>query len=233
MDYQKIYNQIIKRAKNRKLEGYKEKHHIIPKCLEGSNEEENLIELTAREHFLCHLLLCEIYPKELKLKQALWLMAIGKGKFKENKFKTNNRTYERLKLEFSQIMKKQKIRLGKKASQETKNKMSKAHLGKKDTKEAKLNKSKAALGKVKTKEHRKNLSKSLIKSRGRIILQKDLQGNLIKEWEYGKKAAIELNLSYSSINNCCRFNEQKLIRKRDIFKIGKYTSCGYIWEYKN
>jgi len=56
MNYQKIYDQIIERAKNRKLEGYKEKHHIIPKCLGGPDNKENLVELTAREHFLCHLL---------------------------------------------------------------------------------------------------------------------------------------------------------------------------------
>ena len=78
MDYQKIYNQIIERAKNRILECYKEKHHIVPKCLGGDNNENNLVELTAREHFLCHMLLCEIYPNENKLKHVLFLMAIGK-----------------------------------------------------------------------------------------------------------------------------------------------------------
>ena len=52
MNYQKIYNQIIERAKNRQLEGYKEKHHIIPRCLNGNNDKENLVKLTAREHFL-------------------------------------------------------------------------------------------------------------------------------------------------------------------------------------
>jgi hypothetical protein len=83
MDYQRIYNQIIERAKTRQLDGYKEKHHIVPKCLGGSNDKINLVELTAREHFICHVLLCEIYPKENKLKHALFLMAIGKQKIKE------------------------------------------------------------------------------------------------------------------------------------------------------
>ena len=83
MNYQKIYNQIIERAKNRQLEGYKEKHHVIPKCIGGLNDKENLVELTAREHFLCHRLLCEIYPNNQKLLWALWLMAIGKQKNKK------------------------------------------------------------------------------------------------------------------------------------------------------
>ena len=47
--------------------GRLEVHHIVPKCLGGSNKKENLVELTAREHFICHRLLCEIYPKNKKL----------------------------------------------------------------------------------------------------------------------------------------------------------------------
>ena len=44
MNYQKVYNQIIERAKTRQLKGYTEKHHIIPKCLGGNNDKENLVE---------------------------------------------------------------------------------------------------------------------------------------------------------------------------------------------
>lgn len=70
MNYQKIYDQIIERAKTRKLEGYREKHHIIPRCIGGINEKSNIVELTAREHFLCHWLLYEIYPSNYKLAYA-------------------------------------------------------------------------------------------------------------------------------------------------------------------
>jgi len=79
MNYQKIYDQIIDRAKQRKLEGYKEKHHIIPKCLGGSNKKENLVELTAREHFICHWLLCRNYPENRGLAKAFNLMCQGKN----------------------------------------------------------------------------------------------------------------------------------------------------------
>ena len=60
MNYQRIYNQIIERAKTRQLNCYKEKHHIIPRCI-GGKDINNIVELTAKEHFLCHRLLCEIY----------------------------------------------------------------------------------------------------------------------------------------------------------------------------
>ena len=36
---------------------YQERHHIIPKCLGGSNEENNLIWLYAQEHYFAHKLL--------------------------------------------------------------------------------------------------------------------------------------------------------------------------------
>ena len=42
MDYQKIYNSLIERSKNRLLEGYSEKHHIVPRCLGGTNKKENI-----------------------------------------------------------------------------------------------------------------------------------------------------------------------------------------------
>lgn len=230
MNYQNIYNQIIERAKTRQLEGYKEKHHIIPKCIGGNNKKENIVELTAREHFLCHLLLIEIYPDSEKLKYALYLMSIGRCiNYKE--FKVSSRLYERLKIEFSNLMKTKKLNLGKKFSKKHREKLSKAHLGKKDSKETKNKKSLAKVGHKKDKNWRKNLSESSSKSFGRPVYQKDLKGNIIKEWETGKKASIELNLSYTAINLCCIQNEKNLPRKRDKLKLGKSISCGYIWEY--
>ena len=41
---------------------YKERHHIIPKCMGGNNEKDNLIDLYAREHFIAHKLLVEENP---------------------------------------------------------------------------------------------------------------------------------------------------------------------------
>jgi hypothetical protein len=57
--YKVWHDNIIANGKKRKLIGYKEVHHILPKSLGGSNDKSNLVELTAREHFLVHLLLCK------------------------------------------------------------------------------------------------------------------------------------------------------------------------------
>lgn len=70
MNYIRIYNDIISAAQNRALVGYVERHHIIPKCLGGTNRKTNLVRLTYREHFLCHWLLCKIHSDNHKLKAA-------------------------------------------------------------------------------------------------------------------------------------------------------------------
>jgi len=73
MNYNKIYNNLISRAKNRKLNGYVERHHIIPVSEGGSNDPDNLVELTAREHFFAHLLLYK-QEKTSSRVNALWAM---------------------------------------------------------------------------------------------------------------------------------------------------------------
>lgn len=58
--YTKTYYKIIERSKNRTVQGYTEKHHIIPKALGGTNLPTNLVILTAREHYICHVLLVKM-----------------------------------------------------------------------------------------------------------------------------------------------------------------------------
>jgi hypothetical protein len=61
--YKKRYENFINSRSKRIIpEGaYTEKHHILPKSLGGSNLSDNIIELTAREHFIAHWLLWKIY----------------------------------------------------------------------------------------------------------------------------------------------------------------------------
>lgn len=55
--YTICYYNIINRALSRSISGYTEKHHIIPKSLGGLDSPENLAILTAKEHYIAHLLL--------------------------------------------------------------------------------------------------------------------------------------------------------------------------------
>lgn len=94
MLYDKIYNQLISRAKSRHLDEYTEKHHIIPRCLGGSDDKDNLVALTYREHFLCHKLLCKMHPGNLKLIYAISFMIYSS---KTNKRLVNSKDFDYVK----------------------------------------------------------------------------------------------------------------------------------------
>jgi len=104
--YTNIYYSIIERSRNRILEGYSEKHHVIPQSLGGSNDINNIVKLTAREHFICHLLLTKMVEgsNKSKMYQAAWMMAASTSKTQE-RHKVNNRTYENLRIKMSNIKK--------------------------------------------------------------------------------------------------------------------------------
>lgn len=88
MNYHRHYDLLITRARNRKLEGYLERHHIIPKCIGGTDEAENIVSLTAEEHYLAHQLLVKIHPGVKGLVFATMAMC-GKGRTKAR----NNKSY--------------------------------------------------------------------------------------------------------------------------------------------
>lgn len=82
---------------------YYESHHIVPRCLGGNDDKENLVLLTAREHFIAHRLLSKIYPQDLNLKLAVLFMASTEtlGEI----YKVTSRTYSILKSEASESRK--------------------------------------------------------------------------------------------------------------------------------
>lgn len=101
--YSKIYFSITSNAKQRITEGYTELHHIIPQSMGGSNDKENLVELTAREHFICHWLLVKMTEGDDRSKMLYAL----KGMKAENKHqqryhtKITARVYETYRIEHS------------------------------------------------------------------------------------------------------------------------------------
>ena len=105
--YTKWYYSIITHAKARvnfdKI--YTEKHHILPKSMGGDNSAENIIALTGKEHFICHLLLTKMTEGNFKKKMifAFFLMS-GSNKRKNGKSreyrKLNSKQYQKLRNEF-------------------------------------------------------------------------------------------------------------------------------------
>lgn len=148
--YKIWYYQIINRASNRILLEYTEKHHIVPKSLGGSNDKTNLVELTAREHLICHMLLPKIVSPEYKKKMifALWAMTSMENK-NHTRYKITSKRYEKIKKEMASA--KSDLQKGplnhfykKKHTEETKEKIRLSRLGKKDSEELKLKKSLSA-----------------------------------------------------------------------------------------
>ena len=90
MNYAKIYHNLTERAKTRTLDCYKESHHIIPRCMGGSDDSANLVDLTASEHFLAHQLLVKMYPNEPKLAFAVRMLtqttSINNGRMNNKMF---------------------------------------------------------------------------------------------------------------------------------------------------
>lgn len=80
MNYQRHYGLLIERARARnKTEDYTERHHVVPRCLGGSDEAENLVRLTPEEHYVAHQLLVKINPGNVKLLYAVAYMCAPRG----------------------------------------------------------------------------------------------------------------------------------------------------------
>ena len=84
MTYQEFINDILQtRGRFINSDEYYERHHIIPRCKNGSNNEDNLIDLFAREHFVAHKLLAEENMDDDQLVYAYIIMAFSKDKNQE------------------------------------------------------------------------------------------------------------------------------------------------------
>lgn len=99
MNYKKIYEKLIERCVKRsygKNDGdYLERHHIIPRCLNRSDDDNNLVYLTGREHYIAHLLLSKIH-NTYELLMAVRMMRVGNGR-------TTGCMYERRSKEASRL----------------------------------------------------------------------------------------------------------------------------------
>jgi hypothetical protein len=112
MDYNKIYLQLINRSQTAKRQKscnvYFESHHIIPLCLGGTDNQENLVLLTAKEHYIAHKLLCRIYPDNKKLFYALWAMMNLNNKNQKRTYSISSREYQYARIQYIELMKQPK-----------------------------------------------------------------------------------------------------------------------------
>ena len=102
--YKRTYYQLMTSRKSlnrvKSKDEYYEKHHIIPHSLGGDNSDDNLVLLTAKEHFIAHLLLTK-FTKNLFKYKMLCAYTLMKGK---QDITRNSKMYERLKQEYRKSM---------------------------------------------------------------------------------------------------------------------------------
>ena len=102
--YSKTYFAITSNAKHRNTDGYVELHHIIPQSMGGSNDKENLVELTAREHFICHWLLIKMTEGEDRSKMLYALNGMKAENRYQQRYHTQitARVYEKYRIEHAE-----------------------------------------------------------------------------------------------------------------------------------
>lgn len=91
MDYAGHYERLISRARHRGIILGKltyEIHHVVPRCIGGGEDRENLVSLRLEEHCIAHLLLAKMHPDNEKLAYAARYMS---GKASHLKLPKNKR----------------------------------------------------------------------------------------------------------------------------------------------
>jgi hypothetical protein len=200
--YSKYYFNIINSAKLRIISKniYTERHHIIPKSLGGNNSKNNLVKLTAREHFICHWLLTKMTSDRDKIKMiaGLWMMSNVKNEYHQ-RYKINSRIYEIIRInaakEFSKNL------TGRKLSEETKKKISKTRKEKIKNGEITVNENKEKykiisrkrIGKIHSEETKKKIGDS---HRGKTISAQ--QKEYLSKLNTGKSVTKETKIKLSN-----------------------------------
>ena len=190
MDYKNHYINLITTRYNRKREKnvYYEKHHIIPKCLNGSDKKENIVYLTPREHYIAHWLLHRIRPHSNKLSYSFWIMNWPGTKKVKREYRISSRMYEEARTAMKNSNSRRmdgsgNHRYGKSMSENQKKKISESCKGKRNT-----------------PEQRKRQSLAQMKP----INQFTKDGVFIARWNSIKEATNELNLHDSAISGVCK-----------------------------
>ena len=168
MTYNEYINNILEtRGRFSCGEEYHERHHIVPKCCGGKNDEENLIDLFAREHFEVHRLLALENPDNDKLIYAWNRMCNSKN----GDYQITGEEYEEARIAFSELRKNMTGEVapfyGKHHTEETKSKISKTESGrtlseytKNKISESKKGEKHPMYGKHLSEEHRAKISKT-------------------------------------------------------------------------
>jgi hypothetical protein len=163
MNYLKHYCNLIRKAEKRTPpEGYIEKHHTFPKSIFGKNNR--VVVLTAREHYIAHLLLVKIYIKRYGLKDNRTIGMMYAYNMMSNRGVYNHSIlYETFRKKFVKSIRGESHPMyGRNHTEDTKIKMRKSKNMPPRTKEHNEKLRRANIGKIISNETREKLRKSLL-----------------------------------------------------------------------
>lgn len=182
--YTNYYYDIINRAKTRTLKTYKENHHVIPKCffleqsatgwLTGDPDKDNIVDITAREHFICHWLLTKMQPTSAQKAQMIYafnMMSVSGDHQERYETKITSRAYE-----------KNKILLAETISKNNKGRTA-WNKGRKETRPDVLkNIKEAALARPEQSKESRELQASKTRGQKRTVEQKENHSKILKQY---------------------------------------------------
>jgi len=181
------YYSIIEKTKNRILNNdeYYEKHHVIPKSLNGSDEDDNIVKLTAREHFICHLLLIKFTekPYHFKMVYAANLMASASRDY-QDRYTPSSRIYSLIRKEWANA---HSLNLtGRKLSEEHKIKIGLASKGRKNSEETIEKRRINCIGKKRTQEQKERMRQAQLNRKEKTEEEKRLYSENMSKAKKGK-----------------------------------------------
>lgn len=203
---------------------YYERHHIVPKCIGGTDDKNNLIDLYAKEHYEAHRLLALENPENQKLIYAWWMMSttIKSSRRRES---ITPEEYEEVRIalsaaisgENSPLYGKPSPRRGAHLTEEQKKHLREINLGalnpkygKPVSEETRAKMRVARLGKVATEEGKLNMRNSHLgknmgadSPRAKPVAQYNFDGDLIATWDCVADIERELHINASAISNVC------------------------------
>lgn len=96
--YSRTYFAIVEKRKAMPASGNVEKHHIIPQSL-GGNDKDNIVSLSPREHFICHLLLPKMTVGDSKRKMVFAMRMLANM----DQTSIGSKTYESIKAQYKAL----------------------------------------------------------------------------------------------------------------------------------
>lgn len=182
---------------------YHERHHIVPKCMGGSNDKKNLIDLFAREHFIAHKLLADENPTNYSLVRAYSMMAFSQTNAHQ-RYELSPEEYEDARKAVSSVLK------GKPLSEETKNKLRTKAISRTSSEDVRKQMSERQMGENNSFYGKKHTDETRQKMR---IAQSNENHNAcravycyeLEEYFWGaKEAEMKYGVNHGSIAACCR-----------------------------